>query len=401
MEDEKPTNPNKMLGYGLFLMTLTHVLTHVFGPLFTASFPLIREEFSLSIPQLGLIAAIPSLIQSLLSIPAGILTDKVGSKKMLFVSLFVALAGSLAAAISANPLMLIIAVSLVQLNTTIYHPASYSYVTRRFRGRDRPKALGIHGAGGTFGMALGPLTLGVFLGSLGLGWRQVYMFWAIPLLVGTFMSLKLEPDVTNDSDENGLNSEPVEAGAPTSLLTKGMAIFLIYMCIRTIGWSMVGTFMPLFIVDEKNFTAVEMNYIYGLAGMTGLISAPFGGVLASKYGSKNWLAVSIGLMVFLLGVVAIVPGGILFVVVYIIYRFSMTLGMAARSNLVAKLTPSGQRGVGYALLFLPGSLMGAVSPMMAAYIIENFGMSTLFPISMGIYVVSLFILVFLLKEPPD
>jgi hypothetical protein len=45
--------------------------------------------------------------------------------------------------------------------------------------------------------------------------------------------------------------------------------------------------------------------------------------------------------------------------------------------------------------------MGAVSPMMAAYIIENFGMSTLFPISMGIYVVSLFILVFLLKEPPD
>jgi MFS family permease len=227
------------------------------------------------------------------------------------------------------------------------------------------------------------------------------MFWAIPLLVGTFMSLKLEPDPTNNLDDTGLVSEPVEVGEATSLLTKSLAIFLIYMSIRTVGMSMVGTFMPLFIVDEKNFTAVEMNYIYGLAGMTGLLSAPIGGVLASKYGSKNWLAVSIGMMVFLLGLVAIMPGGVLFIVVYIIYRFSGTLGMAARSNLVAKLTPSGQRGVGYALLFLPGSIMGAVSPMMAAYIIENFGMSTLFPLSIGIYIISLSILVFLIKEPPD
>ena len=401
MEDEKPTNPNKMLGYGLFLMTLTHVLTHVFGPLFTASFPLIRDEFSLSIPQLGLIAAIPPLIQTLLSIPAGMLTDKLGSKKMLFASLFFALAGSLLAAISANPLMLVVAVSLVQLNTTIYHPASYSYVTRKFNRGDRPKALGIHGAGGTFGMALGPLTLGLFLGSMGLGWRAVYMFWAIPLLVGTFLSLKLESDVTNSSDENGLNSEPVEAGEATSLLTKSLAIFLIYMCIRTVGMSMVGTFMPLYIVDVKNFTAVEMNYIYGIAGMTGLLSAPIGGVLASKFGSKNWLAASIGMMVVLLGFVAIMPGGILFIVVYIIYRFSQTLGMAGRSNLVAKLTPAGQRGVGYALLFLPGSIMGAISPMIAAYIIENFGINFLFPLSIGIYIISLSILVFLVKEPPD
>jgi MFS family permease len=394
---EKGSKEGSSLGFGLFVMTLTHVLTHVFGRLYTASFPLIREEFSFSIQQLGLIAAIPPLVQALLSIPCGLLTDRIGSKRMLLASLALAVLGSILAASSRDPVMLIIAVCLVYVNTTIYHPASYSFTTRLFSRRDRSKALGIHGAGGTFGVALGPLTLSVFLGVLGLTWRHVYLFWAVPIGLSALLVLRvreIEADYVPVEDQG---AEAAGSDAKT-LFTLSLVLFLIYTSFRTVAQQIVGTFMPLFIVDDKGFTVEQMSLIYGSTSLTGLVSAPIGGVLASKFGAKRWLAVSIVTSMAALALLPAAPGGLAFVAIYMAYGFSGTLGMAARSTLVANLTPRSQRGVGYALLFLPGSIMGAISPVIAAWLIENYGMRHLFPISIGIAIVGLLVLVFGIKE---
>ncbi len=145
---EKAKKAVSFINYGLIVMTVTHVLTHVFGGIHPAIFSILREEFSLSLQQLGIIAAIPPLLQALVSIPTGLLSDKFGSKRMVLVSLVVALLGALLASQTTNPLMFIVAISIVYLNTTIYHPASYSYTSNLFEGKDRPKALGLHGAGG-------------------------------------------------------------------------------------------------------------------------------------------------------------------------------------------------------------------------------------------------------------
>ena len=65
------------------LTSQLHILTHIFTRLYTASFPLLRAEFSLSIQQIGMMAAIPSLFQTILYIPSGLITDKIGYKSML------------------------------------------------------------------------------------------------------------------------------------------------------------------------------------------------------------------------------------------------------------------------------------------------------------------------------
>ncbi|HUS77421.1 MAG TPA: MFS transporter [Patescibacteria group bacterium] len=399
MASETSAKKSNILSYGLLVMALTHTLTHVFGRLYTASFPIIREEFNLSIQQLGVIAAIPPLCQAVFSIPFGLLADRFGSKRMLIVSLVVAVAGSLLAASAANPFMLILAVSLVYLNTTIYHPAAYSYITRLFKRGDRPKALGIHGAGGTFGMSLGPLTLSLFLGNFGLNWRHVYLFWAVPIMLGTLLSLRLSDDEFEENDNRPEMGSPEVQDGPTSLLTKALAIFLIYTAIRSIAAQMVGTFMPIIIVDVKGFSTGQMGFIYGLTSLTGLVSSPLGGVISSKVGNKKWLTVSVILSLCMLGLVAVVPGGLPFILVYILYGFSGTLGMAARSTLIAGLTPSNQRGLGYSLLFLPGSIVGAISPIIAATLIGNFGIGLLFPISMFISAIGILVLVFGIKDP--
>lgn len=397
MAGEAGIKKTSILTYGLFVMTFTHTLTHVFGRLYTATFPLIREEFLLTSWELGIIAAIPPLCQAVLSIPVGLLCDRIGSKRMLLISMLFAVAGSLLAATAANPIMLVVAISLVYLNTTFYHPASYSFTTRLFSGENRPRALGIHGAGGTFGMALGPLTLSLFLGYLGLTWRNVYFFWAIPIILGTFLVMRVDYDAVEEADipktEEGDSSE-----SATSLITPALLTFLVYTAMRSMAMQMISPFMPIFMVDEKGFTVSQMGLIYSSLSISGLISAPLGGVLASRFGSKRWLTTTITLSTVLLGLVAVAPGGWPFVVVYMVYGFSGTLGMAARSDIIARLTPRNQRGMGYSLLFLPGSIMGAISPLFSAKLIEVLGFSQLFPIAIGISILSILLLVFAIKD---
>jgi len=118
------------MSFGLFTMVLTHTLTHTFQNIHTTLFPILKQEFNLGYYELGLIAAIPPLCQAILSIPAGMLSDKFGTKKMILFSQILSCVGSLIAGFTLNPWMLVAAVSLLYLNTTFYHPPSYSYVTK-------------------------------------------------------------------------------------------------------------------------------------------------------------------------------------------------------------------------------------------------------------------------------
>lgn len=391
----KAKKATSILSYGLIVMTVTHTLTHVFGGIHPAIFSILREEFSLSLRQLGIIAAIPPLLQALLSIPTGLLSDRIGSKKMVMLSLVVAILGAVLASQTTSPLMFIVAISLVYLNTTIYHPASYSFTSRLFTDENRPKALGLHGAGGTLGHAIGPLSVSILIGLLAFEWRQVYLLLAAPLLIGIIMVFFLKEEAP---EKEGEEDPAVEAATDVrSILSFSMVMFLAYSALRMMGGSMISTFIVLYLQDVKHLDLAAASFIASGTMLLGFLAAPIGGFMAARFGEKKWILASFSLGSLLLAASIFSRNVTIFAIFYIGYGFCNTLGMAARSSIMAMLSPSGQRGLGYALFFLPGSIMGAVAPVVAGFVAENYGFTTIFYISLGIYVVALGILKFMVR----
>ena len=393
-----------IISYGLLVMTLTHTLTHVFQRMPSALFPTLMrpEEFNLTLQQIGIIAAIPPLCSALLSIPMGLLSDRYGARKMVFASMVVSALGALLASQASNPIIFIVAISLLSVSTTIYHPAAYSFTTKIVKPGDRPKVLGIHGAGGTLGMSLGPISLSILIGLLAFGWRQAFLFWLIPIILGAITVFGIKTEPTEDLQVNPA-SQMIEAKKPNirSMMTTSLLLFLVFVGIRSIGRSMVGSFLPIYMVNTKGISESLANIIYGGNTLMGLIAAPLGGALASRFGEKRWLIGVLILSYICLGLAFLVPNTIAFTALYLISGFFNFLGMAANSSIVAKLSPSSQRGLGYALFFLPGSLMGAVAPVIAAFIGEVFGLSSIFYASIVVYAAGLFVLWFgvKIKEP--
>ena len=395
MKNQDKPRDTPLLSYGLMVMALTHMLTHVFQQIHLALFPVIRTEFSLTLQELGIIAAIPPLCQTILSIPMGLLSDRFGSKKMILVSIAVAALGSLMASQTINPLMLTLAVSLVYVNSTIYHPPSYSFTTRLFRLRDRAKALGIHGAGGNLGIAIGPISVSILMGLFAFSWRQVYLFWVFPMILGiiavTFIRSEPKEDRAEETQPRNKVSDK------TSMFTTGFILLLVFEGVRMLGGQMVDSFIPIYLVDNKGLSETLSSFIYGSSSMVGLIAAPIGGFLASRFGEKRWLMATLSFAFLSLGLAFIVPSTITFIVFYISYGVCITLGMAANTAMMARLSPSRRRGLGYALLFLPGSLTGSVAPIIASQIAGAFGLTSMFFVGLAIDVASLAVLQFGVK----
>jgi MFS family permease len=396
MERSQLGKATTILSYSLFVMTVTHTLTHSFGNMHTALFPTLKVEFLLTNQQLGLIAAIPPLCQSILSIPTGILSDRLGSKKMIIISQLVASGGALLASVTQNMWMLIAAVSLLYISTTIYHPASYSFTTRLFQPQDRSKALGLHGAGGTFGMAIGPISLGLLMGLLAFGWRQVYLFWAFPLILGIIAVrlIKSEPVEDVEMIERGDGVEEFQA---TKLLTASMLFFLIYSGIRMVAGGMTNAFLNVYLVDIRGWEQNLASIVYGSSSLMGIIAAPIGGFLAARFGEKKWTLTVLTLSYLCFGLAFFIPGTLAFTTLYLGHGFFNFLSMASNSAMMARLSPGRQRGIGFALYFLPGSLMGAIAPIIAAFIADNMGIFTIFPVSTVVFFLAVLVLLFGVK----
>ncbi len=389
MDEVQMGSKTRIINYSLAVMTLTHTMTHSFQNIHTALFPVLRDEFMLTNQQIGIIASIPNLCQALLSIPTGLLSDRIGSRKMLLLAMGVACVGALTASMANSPTLLIIAISLLYINTTVYHPAGYSLVSRSFKPRDRSKALGIQGAGGTLGMAIGPISLAVLV-YLGFQWRQVYLFWFFPLLLGIAMILRIGEVPTDDlalSDSEKTDQEPAR-----SLLTASLVFFMVHSGAKRIASGMTNSFLNVYLVEAQGWAFEYASLILGGSYIMGIVAAPLGGFLAARYGDKKW-TLSVLAASYVCYILAFLVGGVLpFTILYLGHGFFNFLSMAANSSIMAKLSPGRQRGLGFALYFLPGSVMGAVAPMMAAVIADNLGMYPIFIASFAAYVAAVLVL---------
>jgi DHA2 family multidrug resistance protein len=122
--------------------------------------------------------------------------------------------------------------------------------------------------------------------------------------------------------------------------------------------------------------------------MMGIFAAPLGGYFADKVGEKKWTVLTTMACAISFGIAFILPGAIAFTAFYLGYGFFNLLSMASNSSLTAKLSPSRQRGLGFALYFLPGSIMGVLAPMVSAFIASTYGLLPVFFVATAVLLIS-------------
>jgi len=365
------------------VMALTHFANHVYMQVHLALIPVFMEEFNLSLWHVGIMVMVPLLCEAVATIPAGLVADRLGYFPQIMISLGVTAIAALLMTQASSPHFVVLALSLLAISTTIYHPPAYGAVSQMFQER-RNRALGIHGAGGTLGWALGPLSVGALLG---FGWRVVYLIWIPPTLLCILLLKRMKPPQTN------IPEQKTEAqGGLRSMFTVGLSMVLVMIAVSSFGRQMVSTLMSPYVVLSRGFSVQDASYVLGAMSLTGIVAAPIGGLFADKLGEKKWLTItSSALVVALFAFIrASTMNELLLYAVF--YGYSVYSGMGATAALISYFTPMSRRGLGYALFFLPSYVAGAAAPTIGTALAESYGMGISFSLAIAFLIGSIAVL---------
>jgi len=372
----------------LLFLCASHTLLHVYTNLPLALLPILISEYGLSIVIASIIVSIPRVFSLVFSIPSGLLADRLGHTKLISFSLFLQVLAAFLVLLFPTVEAIVLCFSLTALASTFYHPPALSATTNIIPSDFLSRGLGFHGASGTLGIALGPITLGLVLSWF--EWRYVYLIWAVPIFVIAVVALFVnmnEPSPVDDSETKGKGlTTPLKDVLSVTFLS-----FLLLMLFRSAAGGTISTYLTTYLTESKGLDASLASIIFGLSPLIGLASVIIGGYAGDKFGWKRSLTLIISTVSVALFCMFISTSTIQTVLFYLVYGFFNIMTMPITTSLVAKIIPPKSRGTAYSLQFIPMSIIGIVMPIILGVLINLLEIWIIFPIAIVFYIIALVI----------
>jgi len=343
-----------------------------------ALIPMFIEEFGITTMQAGMLVTLPMLVSMVSSVISGMILSKWSHKPLMIISLLMMGSSALLVTATQGFLMLVLDLSLLTFASRLYCPAALSIVSESCEdcAQDRGKTVGFHVSIVMLGIASGPIFLGLII--LHFAWRLAYLIFAIPLFLSVIPVAMIGREPVEKGEEVNTVGENGTVKVK-SFITLGFILLLLALGFRSIGIQGVSTFMTTYFTTEKGLSKSISSILYGVGSAFGIIGVSFGGILSDRMGEKRWITITWTAGLLALLAFSLAPSIESLVLFFILYRIFNSGSIAPVMSLVARFTSKSRRGLGYMLYFFSSNLMSAFSPIIAAQIIEVFGIWYIFP----------------------
>ncbi len=362
------------------LVIAGHALKHMqISGLLAILIPEIKLALALSSTQVGALASAQQFSGWISTVGSGYLGDRFVRKTGVLLGLSLALIGLayLLMGVARDFPLLLVGMLVMGLGVSMYHPPALGALARRFPRR-RSLAISLHGAGGSVGEVLGPLTAAGLVAIL--VWNDILLIGAIPALAGGAALWLLLAERGSAGD----GSAPFFGDYVRSLLKMLKQRALIWICLatalRTAGQSTINVFLPVYLREDLDYTAGLVGLYVALAQLAGIGSQPLMGYLTDRYGHKRVLIPSLLLMATFLLLIPVASSRFeLAVVVFLLGAFLFSLH-AILVSAATRLAGENLQATVVALVYA-ASFLGALAPALAGILADAVGIKATFGFS--------------------
>ena len=385
------------------LMGCSHAMSHGFLLIYPTVLILLQKEFSMDYLKLGIVGNVMNLCYGLGALPAGVIYNRLGPKKLYLICFLGSCLVSISVALSPTVALFTLGLGFLGACGSLYHPLSNAVITSRVRGYGR--ALGIHGSTGNLGLTVAPFLIGLIASRL--GWRSAYFFGALPAVALSLWSLF----VPMASSEDQARPAPIPA-RPSFLRTIrhyfSFPLVCLYLMNVMINFSFIGsiTFLPTCLAKRTSFQIFHLDNV-AIGGMLsafvlfmGVFGQYIGGVLAQRpHPERRFLWVNLFSLPFILAMSFATDLPLLFL--GLIFFFLNFFLQPMANTLLALYTTEEMRGTAFGIFFFVAFGLGSFAASVSGWIAERFGLQWVFlGIGGSVLLLVLFASVFLkIKKP--
>lgn len=314
----------------------------------------ITESLKLSPAQKGLMVAIPILSGSLLRVPLGLLSDRLGGKRVgvgMLVFLFLPLALGWQ---TGKDLPSLIAVGLMLGTAGASFAVALPLASRWYPAGRQGLVMGIAAAGNS-GTVIANLLAPRLADKV--GWHNVLALAMLPLALVLVAFLLLAKD-----SPGSIQAQPVRHYL-SALKQSDMWWFCLFYSITFGGYVGLSSFLPLFLRDQYGLTPVMAGYLTAMFAFVGSLVRPLGGYLADRVGGVRLLSFLLFGIGVIYGLSASLP--LLGLMVFVLLAIMACLGLG--NGAVFQLVPQRFRqqiGIATGVVGAVGGLGGFLLPIL-------------------------------------
>jgi DHA1 family tetracycline resistance protein-like MFS transporter len=345
-----------LLGFGMIVPLLT----------------IYARSFDATPFQAGLLVASYSLAQFVFAPIWGHVSDRVGRKPILTLTL----AGNALAytvyAFSRDLTMLFVSRSLSGVFAANISTAQ-AYVADVTTPENRAKGMGMIGMAFGLGFVLGPAIGGPLGYHVGV-WAPGAAAAVLSAIACVLCVVRLDESLTPALRANAQR----RAGHPifalrTALGRKEIAGLLAFFFFLTFGFANLESMAPIFLQDRFGFNEAETGYVFAFIGVCISFAQGFLiGRLSRKYGEANLLRVAPWLIVIGFQLYWLAPNLWVYLVFVPFVAIGMGLSNPSVATLISRRTPPDVQGRTLGLSQSLGALARAISPALAGWLYGRF-----------------------------
>ncbi|MCM3671024.1 MFS transporter [Mesobacillus maritimus] len=370
------SEPWRMLLFLLLAQLLVAFVGRSIGPLGV----LIGEDLSLTKSQIGMLPAALFLGQAFASVPAGFLTDRFGSRKLLVIAAFFLGLGFLVMTFLGQFWAVLFLVMIGGIGYGSMHPITNRGIIVWFPLNQRGTAMGIKQTGVTAGSALAGLIL-LPLGAV-YGWRIVLLGACILLLISGMVSYMLYRDPPGQMKSNN----------PTGLVSfyKSMFNMLKNKSLMLVSFSAMGlngsqmclnTYLVLFVYEKFGISLVLSGILFVISEVSGTLGRIAWGMISDFLFKGNRIVILLIITVltaFSSLTVALMSSATfwLLVPIFIVFGFSVSGFNGIWMNLASEIVPPQQAGISSGVSITFGSIGVMLVPPIFGLMVDQTGSFT-------------------------
>ena len=348
-----------------------HATAHAIELSYAILLTRIQEDFGSRDVIMGAIATVFGWAFGSTAIPAGFLTDRLGSRQVLVYAFGGSAVMAVLVGLAQNGWWLAAALAGLGLTSGLYHPAGLSAMAQGVR--QRGMALGLHGVAGNLGQAMWPLLLTGTPISLAIVFDWRLGFFAVAGLSAVLAVFLARAHLPVHGESEVLSAEDVaEPPAehephPRNLLTPLLLTYAAFV-LSGIVYRGVITYLPKhleeMVSDDFGGSFVSVALVLGATGQF------VGGSISQRVRLERMAPITSAMAVPALVLTAIV-GGPALVVVSSAFVFFYFASQPVFTGLIADYSPAGAVGRSYGVSFFAGFGLGSLGGVIAGALVDT------------------------------